>query len=112
MTSPVVNYEDNGVMKQQFILPSKNQGNAPEPSSDKLRLVKRDEKYMAVRTFRGNWNDRNFERNKKALQDSLKSANIQDKGKWENYRYNDPFVAFTNPFVTTNEVAVEVIMNQ
>lgn len=65
---------------------------------------------MAVRTFRGSWNNGNFERNKKQLLDSLKAANIEDTGKWEQYRYNDPFVAFTNPFGTTNEVAVEVKM--
>lgn len=39
MTSPVVNYVDNGVTRQQFILPSKNQANAPVPTSDKVRLV-------------------------------------------------------------------------
>lgn len=65
MTSPVVNIVDDGVTKQQFILPSKDQANAPVPTSDKVKLVQRAEKYMAVRTFRGNWNNGNFERNKK-----------------------------------------------
>ena len=53
MTSPVVSYMDGEMEKQQFILPSKNQSNAPLPSSDKVKLVERPEKYMAVRTFRG-----------------------------------------------------------
>jgi len=109
MTSPVVNLTgDDGVTRQQFILPAEKQSDAPIPTSDKVRLVNRGEKYMAVHTFRGGWSDRNFERNKKMLVDALQASNIKHTGKWEQYRYNDPFVALTNPFGTTNEVAVEV----
>jgi hypothetical protein len=84
MTSPVVNFTgDDGVTKQQFILPAENQSDAPIPTSDKVRLVNRGERYMAVRTFRGGWSDRNFERNKKTLTDTLQTNDIKHTGKWE-----------------------------
>ena len=64
---------------------------------------------MAVRTFRGNWDDRTAENHRQVLAGMLKMNGIAVKGNWEAYRYNPPW---TMPQHKTNEVAVEIDMTQ
>ena len=64
---------------------------------------------MAVRTFNGNYDDKVAELHKATLISLLQANKIKGKGTWEVYRYDPPW---TPPAQKTNEVAIEVDMNQ
>ena len=111
MTAPVVSFkDDDGRKGMQFILPSANHANAPQPTNDAVNVVKKEARVMAVKTFNGTMTQDMHDEHKKELVEALKKAGLGDKmtEKWEAYRYNPP--SLTIPYFKTNEVAVEMTM--
>ena len=60
---------------------------------------------MAVIRYSGRWTERNFNRRKEELLESLEEANIDAIGVVESAAYDAPYVL---PFMRRNEVMIEV----
>ena len=61
------------------------------PMDESVRIIAREQKVMAVRTFKGNWDDRTAENHRQVLAGMLKLNGIAMKSSWEAYRYNPPW---------------------
>ena len=106
MTTPVTRIKKNGNMTMQFYLPSKyNQDNAPDPSSNEVKIVNIEGGYYAVLRYSGRASDKNFIRHKEILEEELKKNNISVISPSIRATYDSPF---TLPMNRRNEAMFKI----
>ena len=106
MTTPVTRIKKNGNMTMQFYLPSKyNQDNAPDPSSNEVKIVTIEGGYYAVLRYSGRASDKNFIRHKEILEEELKKNNISVISPSIRATYDSPF---TLPMNRRNEAMFKI----
>ena len=106
MTTPVTRIKKNGNMTMQFYLPSKyNQDSAPEPLSNKVKIVNIEGGYYAVLRYSGRASDKNFIRHKEILEEELKKNNISVISPSIRATYDSPF---TLPMNRRNEAMFKI----
>jgi len=107
MTIPVTQSNEKANKVMQFFLPSNfTKKNAPEPTDDELSLKTIEQGYYAVMKYSGRITDKNFDKYKRILKDSLIKDNIKILSSAIKATYNGPF---TLPFLRRNEVMFLVI---
>jgi hypothetical protein len=106
MTAPVeTDAADEGV-RMAFFLPTEyDYDTAPRPTDDRVTLVERPARTLAVLSFSWWATDGRTERKQRALLDTLADADVSVVGEPFLMQYDAPW---TPPFLRTNEVAVEV----
>jgi hypothetical protein len=102
MTAPV---ETRGsdyafVMEKKYSMIS-----LPDPLDERVRLLERRERIVAVRRFSGRWTEANFAANQRELLAALEEVGVEPAGPPELARYNSPFTLW---FLRRNEIMVEV----
>ena len=106
MTTPVTRIKKNGNMTMQFYLPSKyNQDNAPDPSSNEVKIVNIEGGYYAVLRYSGRASDKNFIRHKEILEKELIKNNISITSPSIRATYDSPF---TLPMNRRNEAMFKI----
>jgi len=88
------------VMERKYTLDT-----LPTPDDEKIRLLERPERIVAVRRFSGRWTDKNFRKHRDKLLESLEKNSIKPTGSAEQARYNSPF---TPSFLRRNEVIIPI----
>lgn len=124
MTAPVVTNDpdsNNKMTHMQFILPSKfspgydtSDGlheTPPAPENENVKILDRERKVMAVKTFSGYWEDAEFQEKYQEFLVELKAnkhikPQIREPVRWEIYRYNPPW---TIAQLRTNEIAIQLV---
>ncbi len=102
MTAPV---ETRG-RDHAFVMESKySMGALPIPNDERIRLLQRPARIVAVREFSGRWSKRNFAKHTQALLDGLAALEVETSGEPEVARYNSPFTPW---FLRRNEIIVAV----
>ena len=102
MTAPV---ETRGsdhafVMERKYSLQS-----LPRPNDERIHIVERDARVVAVLRFSGRWSDANIRRHERRLVDELDALDVKMTGSPELARYNSPFTPW---FLRRNEIIVPV----
>ena len=106
MTTPVTQFNENGVKVMQFYLPSNFiKKNAPVPIDKELKLIIIERGYFAVIRYSGRLTDKNYEKHKKILKDFLLKDNIEILSSAIKATYNGPF---TLPILRRNEAMFRV----
>lgn len=106
MTAPVQRNETEDGWRVAFMLPSKfSMDTAPIPTNEEISLRLIPGHLMAVIRYSGRWTERNFNRRKEELLQSLEEANVSTIGVVESAAYDAPYVL---PFLRRNEVMIEV----
>lgn len=106
MTAPVQRVETSEGWSVAFMLPSEfTMETAPLPTDERITLRRVEGQLMAVVRYSGRWTERNYEKHKEQLLDSLESGAIESVGVVESAAYDAPYVL---PFLRRNEVMIEV----
>ena len=106
MTAPVQRNETEEGWRVAFMLPSSfTMDTAPTPTNNEISLRLIPKQLMAVIRYSGRWTERNFNRHKEELLESLEESNIKTIGVAESAAYDAPYVL---PFLRRNEVMIEV----
>lgn len=106
MTAPVAQSDENGFQVMQFYLPSNfTKKNAPTPTDTNLKLKIIEKGYFAVINYSGRLNNKNFDKHKIILKNSLQKDKIDILSSAIRATYNGPF---TLPFLRRNEVMFRV----
>lgn len=107
MTAPVISGTANDatatyafVMERKYTLDT-----LPRPNDERIRLLERPERVVAVRRYSGGWSEARYADNKKALLDALTRDNLSVTGPAELARYDSPFKPW---FLRRNEVWVPI----
>jgi hypothetical protein len=107
MTAPVISATANDasatyafVMEQKYTLDA-----LPRPNDERIRLLERPERVVAVRRYAGGWSEAKYAENKKALLDALARDNLSITGAAEFARYDSPFKPW---FLRRNEIWVPI----
>jgi hypothetical protein len=88
------------VMERKYTLDT-----LPTPDDEKIRLLERPERVVAVLRYSGRWTDKNFGKHRDELLQILERNGISPAGPAEQARYNSPF---TPSFLRRNEVIIPV----
>jgi len=88
------------VMERKYTLDT-----LPQPEDERIRLLERQGRVLAVRRYSGVWSEAKFETNRQALLDGLQRDNIKVVGDAELARYDPPFKPW---FLRRNEVLVPI----
>tara|TARA_B100001146_G_scaffold80383_1_gene71337 strand:- start:2809 stop:3480 length:672 start_codon:yes stop_codon:yes gene_type:complete len=106
MTAPVQRVETPEGWSVAFMLPSEfTMETAPLPTDERIVLRKIPGNLMAVVRHSGRWTERNYEKHKEQLLESIEAAAIESVGVVESAAYDAPYVL---PFLRRNEVMIEV----
>jgi hypothetical protein len=106
MTAPVQRVETEDSWRISFMLPSKySMETAPTPGDERISLRLVSGQLMAVVRYSGRWTERNYDKHKERLSESLDAAAVETIGAFESAAYDAPYVL---PFLRRNEVMVEV----
>ena len=114
MTAPVTieasNPQDKGIKKEvwmvSFVMPSEyTLATLPKPLDSKVQIRQISAEKKAVITFSGRYNEDTVLEKTKALEDWMKSKNLQAIGEPQFARYNPPW---TLPFMRRNEIMIRV----
>ena len=106
MTAPVQRVETPEGWNVAFLLASKfTMETAPLPSDERIVLRPVPSQLMAVVRYSGRWTERNYEKHKARLLESIESAAVESIGVVESAAYDAPYVL---PFLRRNEVMIEV----
>ena len=106
MTTPVTQTEKSSEMVMQFYLPSKyTKETAPSPNDPRVELITIKEGHYAVIKYSGRLTDKNFNKHKKILKESLIEDKIKIIGPVIKATYNGPF---TLPVLRRNEAMFHV----
>jgi hypothetical protein len=106
MTAPVQRVETPDGWNVAFMLPSQfTMETAPLPSDKRVVLRPVSSQLMAVVRYSGRWTERNYEKHKAQLLESIESAAVEPLGVVESAAYDAPYVL---PFLRRNEVMIEV----
>ena len=109
MTAPVESRDNSAsenvttyafVMERKYTLDT-----LPQPEDERIRLLERQGRVLAVRRYSGVWSEAKFEKNRQALLDELERDNIMVAGDAELARYDPPFKPW---FLRRNEVLVPI----
>jgi hypothetical protein len=89
-----------------FLMPSQfDLETLPEPVNSRVRVRTVEERWVAVRPYRGGWSEPNFRMHSVALLEAVKAAGLHARGLPIFARYDSPIVPW---FLRRNEVWVEV----
>jgi hypothetical protein len=106
MTTPVETDDADEGVRMAFFLPAEyDSETAPRPTNDRVELVERPSRTLAVLSFSWWATDGRTARKQRALLDALVDADLTVAGEPFLMQYDPPW---TPPFLRTNEVAVEV----
>jgi hypothetical protein len=106
MTAPVQRVETPEGWSIAFMLPREfTIKTAPLPSDERIALRRIEGQLKAVVRYSGRWTERNYDKHKERLLDSLESLAIESVGVVESAAYDAPYVL---PFLRRNEVMIEV----
>lgn len=108
MTAPVesrANAEDSAatyafVMEGKYTLAT-----LPSPNDQRVRLLERPARTVAVRKFSGRWTEANVAKNEARLLSDLRENGVRTVGDVELARYNSPFTPW---FMRRNEIIVPI----
>ena len=108
MTAPVISGTRNDqstttfafVMERKYTLEM-----LPRPNDERIRLLERPARVLAVRKYSGGWSESKFAENKRYLLDALSTDDINVSGDVEWARYDSPFKPW---FLRRNEIWVPV----
>ena len=102
MTAPV---ETRG-RDYAFVMEKKySMATLPEPEDERVRLLERPQRVVAVRQFSGRWSEQNFAEHERELLQGLQELGIEPRGQTEIARYNSPFTPW---FMRRNEIIVAI----
>ena len=106
MTVPVQQTPTDAGWRVAFVLPAQyTLENAPVPGDSRVRVRKAEPRMMAVKRFSGRWSEKNYARQREALQQFMARENLEGNGSMMYAAYNAPF---SLPFMRRNEVMVEI----
>lgn len=106
MTAPVQRVETEEGWRIAFMLPSRfSMETAPLPTDERIYLRPVAGQLMAVVRYSGRWTERNYDKHKEKLLESVEAAAIESIGVVESAAYDAPYVL---PFLRRNEVMIEV----
>ncbi len=106
MTAPVLSTNDESRYIYRFVMEGKyTLETLPIPDDERIRLLKVEPRYMAVKQFSGRWIEENYKKSEKQLLQYLNKSDIKIIGTPILARYNAPFVPW---FLRRNEVMIEV----
>lgn len=77
----------------------------PRPNDERIRLLERPERILAVRKYSGGWSKSRFAENKRYLLDALADDDIDVCGDSEWARYDSPFKPW---FLRRNEIWIPI----
>ena len=102
MTAPVEQSGDGKNWKITFTMPSKyTMQTIPKPKDGSITIYQTDKEQRIAIMFSGFWNDANFNKHKKKLDEYIAEHDLKIKGGAIYAYYNSPF---TLPFLRHNEV--------
>lgn len=107
MTAPVISgLREGDSTTYSFVMERKYTSDTlPRPNDDRIRLLERPERVLAVRKYSGGWSDSKLADNKRQLLEALASDGINIGGEIEWARYDSPFKPW---FLRRNEIWVPV----
>lgn len=106
MTAPVQRVEQSQGWRISFMLPGNyTMATAPVPDDDRITLRQVESQLMAVVRYSGRWTERNYQKHRDQLLQTVASAGVETLGEVESAAYDAPYVL---PFLRRNEVMVEV----
>ena len=112
MTAPVESREksDNSAVTYAFVMEGKyTLATLPRPNDQRIRLLERPARTVAVRKFSGRWSESNVSRHREQLLRDLDADGVRRQGGVELARYNSPFTPW---FLRRNEIIVPVDWSQ
>lgn len=108
MTAPVESRENSATsaVTYAFVMEGKyTLATLPAPNDERIRLLERPARTVAVRKFSGRWSDSNVKKHKTRLLRDLEKNGIRPQGDLELARYNSPFTPW---FLRRNEIIVPI----
>jgi hypothetical protein len=107
MTAPVITEpREDSVATYAFVMERKyTLDTLPRPNDERIRLLERPERIIAVRRYSGGWSEARYVENKNALLDALARDNVRASGAAELARYDSPFKLW---FMRRNEIWVPI----
>lgn len=110
MTAPVESRDgspgEEDVTTYAFVMERKyTMDTLPQPEDERIRLLERPERVLAVRRYSGRWSESRFVENRQALLDALAADDVTVTGAAELARYDSPFKPW---FLRRNEVLIPV----
>lgn len=108
MTAPVESRENASAseMTYAFVMESKyTLATLPQPNDQRIRLLERPARTVAVRKFSGRWSESNVSKHQAQLLQDLEANGIRPQGAVELARYNSPFTPW---FLRRNEIIVPI----
>ncbi len=108
MTAPVESRENTAVseMTYAFVMEGKyTLATLPQPNDQRIRLLERPARTVAVRKFSGRWSESNVSKHQARLLQDLEANGIRPQGAVELARYNSPFTPW---FLRRNEIIVPI----
>lgn len=98
--------EQKGSYTIGFVMPAEySLVNLPKPKDDRVKLVEKPRRKMAVISYSGTWSKDNYKEHAGKLMAKVSRLNLKIKGNLEWARYNAPFTPW---FMRRNEVMVEI----
>ncbi len=108
MTAPVESRENSATsdVTYAFVMESKyTLATLPAPNDERIRLLERPARTVAVRKFSGRWSESNVKKHEIRLLRDLERNGIEPLGDVELARYNSPFTPW---FMRRNEIIVPI----
>tara|TARA_B100000767_G_scaffold271608_1_gene297563 strand:- start:2612 stop:3247 length:636 start_codon:yes stop_codon:yes gene_type:complete len=106
MTAPVLSLKNEDKHIYRFVMEKKyTLDSLPIPDDGRIRLLKIEPRYMAVKLFSGRWSEKNYKKEEQQLLNDLYKNNIKILGAPIFARYNAPFVPW---FLRRNEVMIQI----
>ena len=98
--------EQKGSYTIGFVMPAEySLANLPKPKDDRVKLIEKPRRKMAVISYSGTWSKNNYKEHEGKLMAKVSQLNLKIKGNPEWARYNAPFTPW---FMRRNEVMVEI----
>jgi len=108
MTAPVESREDStaSAVTYAFVMEGKyTLATLPAPNDERIRLLERPARTVAVRKFSGRWSESNVKKHQAQLLRDLGENGIKPQGDVELARYNSPFTPW---FLRRNEIIIPI----
>ncbi len=108
MTAPVESRENSAAsaLTYAFVMEGKyTLATLPTPTDERIRLLERPARTVAVRRFSGRWSESNVKKNEAQLLRDLEENGITLQGDVELARYNGPMTPW---FLRRNEIIVPI----
>lgn len=107
MTAPVISgAREDSITTFAFVMESKyTLDTLPRPNDERIRVLERPGRILAVRKYSGGWSESKFAENKRQLLDALAEDDIEFSGDPEWARYDSPFKPW---FLRRNEIWIPI----